>query len=361
MGIMTDINSNNHNNNSSDSRGKNPLVIAVFVSVIIMLIASVAGFCFYAYSARNLERELNPISSKEYSQYYALICDNSEFNTQIYEHAKARGEEMGICVDMLSQRVNQEYTIEELFEIAMQSKVDGIIVEAKEGQKMKTLIDSACAKGIDVVTMLSDSTDSMRRSYIQVGAYNLGKTYGQQIVSKAMKGDEKILVITDSSNSESSQNLIYTGVQDYVYAKIETGSSMQFETYAVDGSDTFVMEEMIRSIFIDEEKIPDIIICPDDQATEVVYQALVDYNRVGQVRLLGYHDSQTVISGIMQGVIEASIAVDVKEIGEYAVEALSEYKATGFASEYYSVDSTLINIDNVSNYIRTDESLNGKE
>ena len=104
------------------------------------------------------------------------------------------------------------------------------------------------------------------------------------------------------------------------------------------------MEEDIRSLFVDENSMPEVIICPDDQATEVVYQALVDYNKVGLVRLIGYHDSQTVLDGIRQGVIEASIAVDVKELGEYAVEALAEYKATGFASEYYSVDSTLINI-----------------
>ena len=357
---MTDINSNNHNN-SSDSRGRSPLVVAVFVSIVIMLIASATGFYFYAYTAKNLQSELNPIDATEYSQYYALICENSTFNTQIYEHAKARGDELGICVDMLSQRVNQDYTIEELFEIAMQSNVDGIIVEAMEGQKMKTLIDTACSKGINVVTLLSDSPDSMRRSSIQVGAYNLGKTYGQQMVSKAMRGSEKILVIADSSKPESSQNLIYTGIQDYVFQKIGTDNNIQFIPYSVDGSDTFVMEEMIRALFIDEERIPDIIVCPDDKATEIVYQAIVDYNRVGQVRLIGYHDSQTIISGIMQGVIEASIAVDVKEIGEYAVEALSEYNDTGFASEYYSVDSTLINIENVSNYINTDEGIIGKD
>lgn len=351
----------NNNNINSDARGRRPLAIAVFISVIIMLIASATGFYFYAYTAKNLESELNPVGQTEYSQYYALICDDSDFNSQIYEHAKARGDELGICVDMLSKRVNQDYTIEELFEIAMQSKVDGIIVEAAEGQKMKNLIDTACSKDIDVVTLLSDSPDSLRRSSIQVGAYNLGKKYGTQIISKKMNGDEKILVVNNSTNSESSQNLIYKGIQDFLSHSIVKDNKLQFESYLVDGSDTFVMEEMIRSIFIDEDLIPDIIICPDDQATEIVYQALVDYNRVGQVRLLGYHDSQTIISGIMQGVIEASIAVDVKEIGEYAVEALSEYKSTGFASGYYSVDSTLIDIENVSDYIRTDESISSKE
>ena len=47
--------------------------------------------------------------------------------------------------------------------------------------------------------------------------------------------------------------------------------------------------------------------------------------------------------------------VDVEELGEYSVEALAEYKATGFASEYYSVDSTLIDINNISSIYSNDE------
>lgn len=355
---MKENNSFNNNIKNSAARGKSPLAVAVFISIVIMLIASATGFYFYAYTAKNLDAELNPVSSTEYNQYYVLICDDSEFNRQIYENAREKGDEMGICVDMLSTRVNKDYTTEELFEIAMQSKADGIIVEANESQKMKSLINTACSRGIDVVTLLSDSSNSMRRSFIQVGTYNLGKKYGEQIVSKKLKGNEKILVITDLSNADSSQNLVYAGIQDLVSKEFGSDNSLQFESYSVDGSDTFVMEEMIRSIFLEEERVPDIIICPDDQATEIVYQALVDYNRVGQIRLLGYHDSQTILSGIMQGVIEASIAVDVKEIGQYAVEALAEYKETGFASGYYSVDSTLIDINNVSNYIRSDEITN---
>lgn len=334
------------NKKDSDSRGKGPLVITVFVSITIMLIATVISTIFYVYTTRSLSEEYKLSGIEEYDQYYSLICENNDFNRQIYQYAKEKGDELGICVDMLSMRTNNDYSTEELFEIALDSKVDGIIVEAKDAQKMKGLIDNACQKGIDVVTLLSDSPDSMRRSSIQVSAYNLGKTYGQQVVSKELRGYEKILVINDSTNSDASQNLIFTAIQDTIYNELEEDkdNKVSVVSYSVDGSDPFVMEEDIRSLFVDENSMPEVIICPDDQATEVVYQALVDYNKVGLVRLIGYHDSQTVLEGIRQGVIEASIAVDVKELGEYAVEALAEYKATGFASEYYSVDSTLINI-----------------
>ena len=347
---MSENKKTNHNNINSDARGRKPLVITVFISIVFMLTITIISFIYYTYTQKNISNDSSISGNREYSQYYALICDDNDFNGQIFEYAKIKGDEMGICVDMLSKRMDNDHTIDELFEIAMQSKVDGIIVEAKDAQKMKTLIDEACSNGIDVVTLLSDSPDSMRRSSIQVGAYNLGKVYGHQVITKELKGDEKILVINDSSNTDSSQNLIFSGIQDTLNNEIGTNNSIQVQAYSVDGSDTFVMEEMIRSIFIDEMLIPDIIICPDDQATEVVYQALVDYNKVGQIRLIGYHDSSTVLSGIRQGVIEASIAVDVRELGEYSVEALNEYKATGFASEYYSVDSTLIDINNVSSY-----------
>ena len=342
---MEETNQTNNNNiKSSDARGKSPLVITVFISITVMFIATVISTFFYVYTTKNISNEYSQSGVVKYEQYYSLICDNNEFNRQIYEYAKAKGDEMGICVDMLSTRIDQDYTIEELFEIALESKVDGIIVEAKDAQKMKSLIDKACSRGIDVVTLLSDSPDSMRRSSIQVSAYNLGKTYGQQVISKDLNENERILVINDSSNSDASQNLIFTGIQDTIYNSLEEESSVSISQYSVNGSDTFAMEEEIRSIFLDEELMPNVIICPDDQATEVVYQALVDYNKVGLVRLIGYHNSQTIIDGIKQGVIEASIAVDVQELGEYSVEALAEYKATGFASEYYSVDSTLIDI-----------------
>lgn len=347
---MSENNLTNKKNDNSDTRGKKPLVITVFVSIAVMLIVTAVSFYFYIYTKNSINAESKISGNIEYNQYYALICDDNEFNRQVYEAAKAKGDELGICVDMLAQRIDHDYSTEELFEIAVASHVDGIIVEASDSPKMKTLIDTAGEQGIDVVTLLSDRPDSTRISSVQVGAYNLGKIYGQQVVSKPLNGNELILVLNDASSPDATQNLIFSGVQDMINSEIGSDTSIQINSYSVDGSDTFVMEEMIRSLFIDEELTPDVIICPDDQETKVVYQALVDYNKVGMVRLIGYHDSQTVLSGIRQGVIEATIAVDVDELGEYAVEALSEYKSTGFASGYYSVDSKLIDINNISSY-----------
>ena len=242
---------NDNNIKNSDARGKSPLVITVFISITVLLITTVISSLFYVNTTKKITDESNQSGNVSYEQYYSLICENNEFNRQIYEYAKAKGDELNICVDMLSMRTSYEYSVEELFEIALESKVDGIIVESKDAQNMKVLIDKACSNGIDVVTLLCDSPDSMRRSSVQVSAYNLGKTYGQQVVSKEMKGNEKILVINDSSNSDTSQNLIFTGIQDTVLSSLgTTENTISITQYSFDGSDTFAMEEDIRSIFL---------------------------------------------------------------------------------------------------------------
>ena len=59
---------------------------------------------------------------------------------------------------------------------------------------------------------------------------------------------------------------------------------------AIDDSTTFSVEESIRKIFL-EEDVPDIIICLNELNTTCVYQTVVDYNKVGEVRILGNYTS----------------------------------------------------------------------
>ena len=73
---------------------------------------------------------------------------------------------------------------------------------------------------------------------------------------------------------------------------------------SVDDTNAFSVEESIRDIFMEEE-LPDIIICLNELNTTCVYQAVVDYNKVGEVSILGYYDSETIINAIDRNVIYA--------------------------------------------------------
>ena len=96
------------------------------------------------------------------------------------------------------------------------------------------------------------------------------------------------------------------------------------------------------------------LVCMDEVVTECVYQALVDYNEVGNVDVVGFYYSDVILDAISKGIISSAIALDMKEIGTYSVNALVEYSSLGHTSSYYSVGQHVINKNNVCTY-RTGE------
>ena len=119
---------------------------------------------------------------------------------------------------------------------------------------------------------------------------------------------------------------------------------------AIDDYNTFTVEESIRDLFMQEE-MPDIIICLNELNTSCVYQAVVDHNKVGDVSILGYYTSDTILKGVFRSVIDATITVDVEQMGRYCVEALVEYEELGNTNDYFAADITLIDKNNVSDFI----------
>ena len=99
------------------------------------------------------------------------------------------------------------------------------------------------------------------------------------------------------------------------------------------------------------EKLPDIIICQSELSTVCVYQTIVDYNKVGLVDILGYYNSDTILKAIDRNVVYATLSIDTVQMGKHSIDALTEYYELGNTSQYFTVDITLINKNNVSQYL----------
>ena len=106
------------------------------------------------------------------------------------------------------------------------------------------------------------------------------------------------------------------------------------------------------------EQMPDVIVCLNDRTSESVYQCIVDKNLVGQVTVLGYFDSETILKAIERGSVYATFAIEANVVAKQCVDALNEYYNSGFVSEYYSSKYLLINRDNISEY-RVEETEDG--
>jgi len=346
--------------NDLNKRIYNRTLLLTVTLLMVTLIVIIIFYQFYIKGSSQTDK------GREYDKYYVMITDNrkSSFMQAVHKGAFDTGQEESIYVDMLGDNLPSDYTLNDLFRIAISSQVDGIIVEADESEEMTQLINEAVDEGIPVVTLLNDNTKSNRCSYVGVGGYNIGREYGRQVIeiinekrSAQERGDDytlNVAVLVNSNNQTSGQNIIVSALQETVEQRLGNSSDTKINVMAVDNTNTFSVEESVRDIFMNQD-IPDIIVALDELTTTCVYQAIVDYNVVGKVTILGYYNSDTIVNAINRGAVYSTIFIDTAQLGEYCVEALKEYNELGATSQYFTADIMLINKSNVSMYMTKEE------
>ena len=351
---------------------KNGYTIMMFMTMFFIVLTAGVGSAVFGLYMGTLRDTADGAS---YGQYYVMIVDDRKdtFWQAVYQGAYEAGQKEDIYVELLGDNLSKDYSKEDLMRIAVSSEVDGIIVTAGEGEEMSKLIDGAAGAGIPVVTLYEDNTHSNRCSFVGVGSYNLGREYGRQILKLAEeRGTEnvvvydgstfavvhgkaedealKVAVLVNAYAKDSSQNILCSGIQETIDMEKSGEVPIEISLITIDDTNAFAVEESIRDIFM-EEDIPDIIVCLNELSTTCVYQAVVDYNRVGQVNILGYYDSDTILKAIDRNVIYSTISVDTMQMGSFCVDALSEYHELGYTSQYFTADITLIDKNNVSEYM----------
>ncbi|QNU65564.1 substrate-binding domain-containing protein [Ruminiclostridium herbifermentans] len=351
--------------NSKDN-SKTILIISLcFVSCMLLL--TVGCLVYLNKLTENNKIELIGENYDTFDNYYVLISNNrkSYFWKSVFEGAKDALDKNSY-IEMLGNNLSMEYSTADLMRIAINSKVDGIILEANESAEMTELINEANDANIPVITAVSDNNISTRKSFIGVNSYNLGLAYGQQVcnIQKKLYGGKSksskttVLVLMNKNSDNNMQNIVFSGIKDSI-KNSEYQENIELETVAISNNAPFAAEESIRDIFIKEENIPDIIICMDEINTTCVYQGVVDYNKVGKTNIIGYHDTNTILTAIDRNVIYSTITVDTEQIGMNCVKALEEYKKTGHVNAYFDVNISVITADNVKDYLGdTDETIN---
>lgn len=344
------------------------ILIACMLSLMIMLMTIVGSMFYFHVKLKENADALDGPQYQDYDAYYVIITDEkSEFWKSVIDGARERAQKNNAYVESLEDQLSEKYDKYELMQIAVYSKVDGIIVQAGEDPKMTQLIQKAEQEGIPVVTVLEDNTNGGRQSFISISSHNLGLEYGTQIVDivdtkKTQFGLKQnkdgsyllsdtadavsVLVLLNGNMTDNSQNMILTAMNETL-EKEKLSNVVSMETELIYADSAFSPEEAIRDIFISREKQPDIIVCLNEQNTTCAYQAVVDHNRVGQTEILGYYESDTIRSAIEKNIIWASLSVDTRQMGALCVDALAEYRESGYVSDYYAVDISLLDADSI--------------
>ncbi len=289
-------------------------------------------------------------NSRAYERHYVLIADdgNSMLWDSIYESAVQEAAATDACLELVQPDDNPEYTQEDCLRIAIASKVDGIILRPDGSREMQELIAEAADAGIPVVMVLEDDSSSRRISFVGLNSYQMGDAYTEQVLGLLKPGRTEIMILADSEGGDVDTGLVSSYMARTVEQRKAQDQTVDISVQSVDSSSDFNAEEVVRDIFMDEEGLPDVLICMDEVITECAYQALVDYNEVGNVDIIGFYYSDTILDAVARGTVPATIALDMAEIGRYSVDALDEYLSLGHASSYYSVDLNVITRENAA-------------
>ncbi|SHJ78986.1 sugar ABC transporter substrate-binding protein [Hespellia stercorisuis] len=298
-------------------------------------------------------------TGKKYEYHLVMIHSgvDDDFWKSLYEGARKEGEKSGAYVEDFGAAVSEDYSTEDLMEMAIAAKVDGIIVEGNQSAEMKELIDRAEAENITVVTMMHDVADSKRKTFVGINTYALGEMYGNQVVDALQKkngstdyseGEPKVVILTDSSNEDSGVTLIYSSIRETISRSL---NSVQVTSLDLDKSEDFESQEQIRNIVVNHNTRPDVVVCLSSVDTISCSQTIVEYNLAGEIEVIGYYSAPEVLSGIQNGTIRSSVDVDAAALGETCVSSLNKFLLKGYVSEYETVEIKMITKDNVGTYL----------
>ncbi|MCR5108617.1 MAG: substrate-binding domain-containing protein [Lachnospiraceae bacterium] len=324
----------------------NKSFVFLVAGTVIMIAASFAtGIMFKVITGnmQNIEQEY----TLDYDKHYAFIAEDSEseFCKEAFAAAYAQAREYNAYLEDLGAALGSEYSAEDLLRIAVNSKLDGIVYMGGAGERVVEYIDRAADEGIGVVVLQNDVEASKRHCYVGINYYELGQMYALQIeklTEKTGMGDISIDVLVDEDMAEGTSNLIIMAIEDYLTEKNGEDKLPEIVLTKIDAEDIFSAEESIRNIFLVKEKLPDIMLCANSVYTRCAYQAVIDYNLVGEIQIVGFFVNDTILDAIDKEVIYSTISIDTQEMGRSSIKALQEYNSMGYTNSYLPVEMEII-------------------
>lgn len=323
----------------------------VTAGILLCIILTTGMWVYFRSNTRSIDLQETGTQEK-YDRHYVLLADDvrSSLWKEVYESAREEALKSGAYLELVGSDTMTDYKLEDYLKISIASKVDGIIMQPTGEQKIRDLIHEATENGIPVVTALEDDSDSERISFVGINSYQMGTAYGEEILRLLEKERTSVLILVNSHTRDTGTNLVLSQIANVVKEGSGKENTVEISAYDIEISGNFDSEEAIRDIFVNQRNIPDILVCLDEVITECACQAVVDYNQVENVDVIGYYTSEDTLDAIKKGTVTTTVSFSTEEIGRYSVNALEEYHSLGHVSNYFNVGLNIINQQNINTF-----------
>lgn len=327
---------------------KNRTNLFVFLAAVcILVVFYMTGESYYeGLTGKSRQQEE---SGEVYRYKYDMIVDSpdSSFWQAFYGCAQDWAQKNDAILELKGSGKENDYTKLDYMNMSIASNADGIILQYSGEQGLEAKINEAVQKGIPVVTVMGDAVHSKRQSFVGVSDYQLGSAYGEKVAEYVTEDTQSILILLKKNIDDMNQSQIYTQISNAAQAKTGADAEIKVTGKNLLSTGTFETEEAVTDIFQQKDKVPDILVCMDEETTECARQAVLDFNLAGKVTIIGYYSSEDILTAVEKGVISVTCDVDTDQLGKYTIEALTEYQKEGRTNSYYNVDINFLDKDAV--------------
>ncbi|MEB3101405.1 substrate-binding domain-containing protein [Ferviditalea candida] len=291
--------------------------------ISFLIVGCLVSFVFSVYFAYRVVHEhaylpFQPEPSA--SNRYRIAVISKDTDTPFWSEVKAgvRFQANRLRMDILfygSYRPNPSELLKNM-DIAIASKVDGIIVEGMDTPEFAGKVLSALEKGIPVITIATDSPSSLRRAYVGSNDFQDGVKIGTYI-KQHLSGHKQIgAVLGDSVNS--MENLRLKGL----ISALKDDADLQ--VVMAEPSDVNDVNQEINSLLNEHPQVRVLVGLTSDAGVGIV-KTVKNRAALAGYSIYSFDDTPDIIHLLRQGFIKATLQQQPRTMGEKSVSLIGQW------------------------------------
>lgn len=265
-----------------------------------------------------------PEPTNDMQSQYRLVLITQELDTHFWnkvsDGASDQAQQEGASLEVWGSYGNNQEEFLKKIEIAIDSKVDGIIVQGLDTDDFKNLTKvKAAFHGIPVITVANDvpMAESLRRTYVGSDQYEAGQMIAKQLI--ADMGTEGTVILLGDTHQEYYQKQRVSGIQDVLksYPNVQT-------EYA-ETSDT--REDVIATTQDLMNRLPnvDALIAVNANIAGAMLQEVGKRSQIDPYHIYSFDDGFESLSLLEQGKLDGMIEQSPELMGKISVEMMLEW------------------------------------
>ena len=306
-------------------RKKETLLLRKIGIIILCIVLTILSYFTFVSAEKVFNSDFQPPqTSAPNEEQYRLVLITQELETPFWDKVGAgaieQAQQQGASLEVWGSYGNNQDDFLKKIELAIHSKMDGIIVQGLDTEEFSSLTKfKAASSGIPIITVANDVPieESLRKTYVGSDQNLAGKMIAKQLISD-MGSSGKVIILGESEQEYHQQQRLQ-GIQDVLkdYPKVET---LYAET-----PDT--KEQVIATTQDLLNQLPDVnaFIAVNANNAGAMIQEIGRRSQVEPYHIYTFDDGPESFSLLTQGKIDGMLEQSPEKMGELSVNLIMKW------------------------------------